>query len=134
MSKRTTPRNDANQTTASAWECRQAWNRSLTCINIPFSATTTMEARTHCGKDFVTRMSTHKDTMNHIIGLTATLTFGSGWNSGPTKSKTNRRIRHEKKLANCVLPPTFSWIILREREAAVGTHPNKDPNKLAHPC
>ncbi|MPC14007.1 hypothetical protein E2C01_006760 [Portunus trituberculatus] len=52
----------------------------------------------------------------------------------PIKRSTKTISPQQIKEVICVAPPTASWINERDREAAMGPHPKKDPKTLLIPC
>lgn len=61
------------------------------------------------------------------------LTFGSVSKTGPIKRSTKRIRPQQMKVVICVTPPTASWIKERDKEAAMGAHPKKEPKTLLSP-
>lgn len=61
------------------------------------------------------------------------LTLGSVSKTGPIKRSTKRIRPQQIKEVICVTPPTASWIRERDKDAAMGAHPKKEPNTLLSP-
>ena len=86
--------------------------------------------KTHCKKKEENQHLCKGHEKHKISNI---FTLGKGSKNGPIQSNTDRRIVHDTRLASCVLPPTDSWITLRDKDAANGAQEKNEPTTFPEP-
>lgn len=129
----TTERYVITQTSPSNIDKFHILGNLVTCVITLSNATIMRQDRTHWKKSTGIQIIYYRNVRVLLHEKNIVFTLGKGSKNGPIQSNTDRRIVHDTRLASCVLPPTLSWITLRDKEAANGAQEKNEPTTLPAP-